>query len=74
MDEVERRAGYPPALTAIVGRAIARKREDRYQTARALADDLEALARAERWPWATSSADIAALVARAKVAKKGAVG
>jgi serine/threonine-protein kinase len=73
-DPGERRAGYPPALTAIVGRAIARKREDRYQTARALADDLEALARAERWPWATSSADIAALVARAKVAKKGAVG
>jgi serine/threonine protein kinase len=71
-DPAARRAGYPPALAAIVRRALARQQGDRYPTARALADDLEAVARAERWPWATRGSAIAALVARAKAARKAA--
>ncbi|MDQ3368940.1 MAG: serine/threonine protein kinase [Myxococcota bacterium] len=48
-DPAERRPGYPPALTAIVRRALARDRDARYPTAAALADELDALARAHRW-------------------------
>ena len=48
-DPASRRPGYPPALSTIVKRALARDREHRYLTARALVDDLEQLARAERW-------------------------
>ena len=48
-DPAERRADYPPALAAIVRRALARDPEKRYQTAAALVDDLDALAKAQRW-------------------------
>ncbi len=48
-DPAARRPGYPPELSAIVRRALARDREARYPTARALVDDLDALARARRW-------------------------
>lgn len=48
-DPAERRPGYPPELAAIVRKALARNVDERYQTARALADDLDALARAQKW-------------------------
>ncbi|MEX1366996.1 MAG: bifunctional serine/threonine-protein kinase/formylglycine-generating enzyme family protein, partial [Nannocystaceae bacterium] len=38
-------SGYPPELEAIVVKALARDREQRYPTARALAEDLEAFVR-----------------------------
>ena len=42
------RAGYPPGLERIVMKALAKKREDRYQTAREMQGDLEAFVREER--------------------------
>ena len=48
-DPAERRPGYPPELAQIVRRALARDRDRRYQTARALVDDLDDLSRARRW-------------------------
>jgi serine/threonine-protein kinase len=48
-DPVERRPGYPPELTAIVRRALARQPDERYPTARAFADDLDRVARERRW-------------------------
>jgi serine/threonine-protein kinase len=41
-------AAYPPALEAIVMRALAKDRRHRYSTAAALQDDLAAFARAQR--------------------------
>jgi serine/threonine protein kinase len=49
-----RRPGYPPGLAAIVQRALARDREARYPSARALVEDLDRLARAERWTMSTA--------------------
>lgn len=40
--------GYPPELEAIVMKALARDRDERYATARALQDDLEAFVREYR--------------------------
>ena len=48
-DPAERRPGYPSELAAIVRRALARDPERRYQTAAAMVDDLDALAKAKRW-------------------------
>jgi serine/threonine-protein kinase len=48
-DPAERRPGYPPELAQIVARALARDPANRYPTARALVDDLDALARGKRW-------------------------
>jgi serine/threonine-protein kinase len=48
-DPAERRPGYPPELAAIVRRALARRPDDRYQTARELVDDLDRLAARMRW-------------------------
>ena len=48
-DPAERRPGYPPELAAIVRRALARDRAQRYPTAAALVDDLDALAKAKKW-------------------------
>jgi len=48
-DPAERRPGYPPELTAIVRRALARDPDERYPTARAFADDLDRVARERRW-------------------------
>ena len=48
-DPAQRRHNYPPQLAAIVRRALATDREARYPTARALADDLDALARERKW-------------------------
>ena len=48
-DPMQRRPGYPPALAAIVQRALARDRERRYPSARALVDDLDRLACEQHW-------------------------
>jgi serine/threonine protein kinase len=48
-DPNERRPGYPPALAEIVRRALARHPAQRYQTCRALVDDLDELARVKHW-------------------------
>lgn len=44
------RGGYPLRLERIVMKALARRREDRYQSAREMQADLEAFARDERIP------------------------
>lgn len=44
------RAGYPARLERIVMKALAKKREDRYQSAREMQADLEAFVRDERIP------------------------
>jgi len=51
---------YPPALEAIVMKALARSRDDRYEDARQLASDLHEVAREERW--AVDSGALANLV------------
>ncbi len=48
-DPAERRPGYPPELTAIIRRALARDPEQRYPTARAMVDELDHLAQQRRW-------------------------
>jgi eukaryotic-like serine/threonine-protein kinase len=48
-DPAERRPNFPPELTAIIRRALARDRDARYPTAGAFADDLEQLAHARHW-------------------------
>jgi serine/threonine protein kinase len=48
-DPAERRPGYPAQLTAIVRRALARNPAQRYQTAGALAADLDELAHQRHW-------------------------
>jgi serine/threonine protein kinase len=45
----ELRPGYPPELAAIVRRALARDPDQRYQTAQAMIDDIDTLARERRW-------------------------
>jgi len=44
------RPGYPPALDRIVMRALAKRREERYQSAREMQADLEDFIREERIP------------------------
>lgn len=44
------RPGYPVQLEQIVMRALAKRREDRYQSAREMQSDLEAFVREERLP------------------------
>jgi serine/threonine-protein kinase len=44
------RPDYPPALEAIVVKALAKSRDDRYQSAREMQGDLEAFVREERIP------------------------
>jgi serine/threonine-protein kinase len=44
------RPGYPAALERVVMKALAKKREDRYQSAREMQGDLEAFVREERMP------------------------
>ncbi len=48
-DPNERRPGYPPELAAIVRRACARDPGERYQTARDMVGELDALAAQRRW-------------------------
>ena len=62
-DPMERRADYPPELTRIVRRALARHPDARYPTARAFADDLDRLAQKERWNLSRAGiADVVRLV------------
>jgi serine/threonine-protein kinase len=49
------RQGYPAALDRIVMKALAKKREDRYQSARELQSELESFIREERIPVSTVS-------------------
>jgi serine/threonine protein kinase len=48
-DPADRRPGYPPELTAIVRRALARHPDERYPTARVFASELDRVARERRW-------------------------
>ena len=59
-DPAERRPDYPPALTRIVRRALARQPDDRYPSARAFVDELDRVARDQRWD--LSRAGVAELV------------
>ena len=48
-EPAELRPGYPPELAAIVRRALARDPDQRYPTAQAMIDEIEAVARQRRW-------------------------
>jgi eukaryotic-like serine/threonine-protein kinase len=48
-EPAELRPGYPPELAAIVRRALAHDPDQRYQTAQAMIDDIDALARQRKW-------------------------
>lgn len=48
-EPAELRPGYPPELAAIVRRALARDPDQRYQTAQAMIDDIDAVARQRKW-------------------------
>jgi eukaryotic-like serine/threonine-protein kinase len=63
-DPATRRPDYPPALAAIVRRALARYPDDRYPTARAFANELDRVARDQRWN--LSCAGVAAVVKRVR--------
>jgi len=64
-DPAERRPGYPPELTAIVRRALARHPDERYPTARVFAGELDRVARERRWNLSRAGvADVVKLVRR----------
>ncbi|MFT3698135.1 MAG: serine/threonine-protein kinase [Kofleriaceae bacterium] len=65
-DLAERRPGYPPELAAIVKKALARDPGHRYQTARAMVEDLDALARAKRWTLSAAALGDLVRVVRAR--------
>jgi eukaryotic-like serine/threonine-protein kinase len=69
-DPAHARPGYPPELTAIVRRALARDRDARYPTAAALAADLDTLARQRRWNLSTAAIGevVRTIVERARAA------
>jgi hypothetical protein len=48
-DPATRRSDYPRELSAIVFRALARDREQRYPSAAALVEDLDLLCAQQRW-------------------------
>ena len=48
-DPTQRRADFPPELVPIVRRALARDRDERYPTAKALVEDLDRVAQHRRW-------------------------
>jgi serine/threonine protein kinase len=66
-DPAERRPGYPPELTAIVRRALARDPAQRYQTAREMVDDLDVLAHARRWSFSRAAIGQLVQVIRSRV-------
>ncbi|MEO8553509.1 MAG: serine/threonine-protein kinase [Kofleriaceae bacterium] len=65
-DPATRRPGYPPELVAIVRRALARDPDRRYQTARALVDELDQLAHAKRWAMSRTALGDLVRVVRAR--------
>jgi serine/threonine-protein kinase len=68
-DPAERRPGYPPELAAIVRRACARDPQQRYPTARAFVDDLDAVAAQRRWSFSRQAiGDLVAVVRGRKAA------
>jgi serine/threonine-protein kinase len=67
-DPAARRPGYPPQLAAIVRRALARDRAARYPSARALVDELDAVARAEAWTLSSEAIGAIVRTARGRVA------
>jgi serine/threonine-protein kinase len=70
VDPAERRPGYPPELAAIVRRAIARDPADRYPSARAFVDDLDALAQKRRWSYSRAAIGDLVRVVKARVAEE----
>jgi serine/threonine-protein kinase len=68
-DPAERRPGYPPELAAVVGRALARHPDDRYQTAGELVRDLDELARQRKWNLSRAAVGELVRVVRSRVAE-----
>jgi serine/threonine-protein kinase len=66
-DPSERRPGYPAELAAIVRRALARRPDDRYQTAREMVDDLDQLAARMRWCFSRAAIGELVRVVRTRV-------
>ena len=65
-DPASRRPGFPPELAQIVRKALAREPANRYQTARAMVDELDQLAHAQRWTMSRSAIGDLVRVARAR--------
>jgi serine/threonine-protein kinase len=65
-DPATRRPGYPPELARIVTKALRRDPARRYQTARALVDELDQLAHAKRWTMSRSAIGDLVRVVRAR--------
>ena len=65
-DPASRRPGFPPELAQIVRKALAREPANRYQTARALVDELDQLAHAKRWTMSRSAIGDLVRVVRAR--------
>ncbi len=68
-EPASRRADIPPALSAIIKRTLAFDRDERYATAAELVDDIDGLARAQRW--SLSLAQIAHAVRVTKTRMQG---
>lgn len=69
-DPAERRPGYPPALAAVVRRALARRCADRYPSARAFVDELDRVARQQRWDLARAGVAELVRAVRAQLATR----
>jgi serine/threonine-protein kinase len=69
-DPAQRRPGYPPELAAIVRRALARDPAERYQTARAMVDALDELARKRRWSFSRAAIGDLVRMIRSRVASE----
>jgi serine/threonine protein kinase len=65
-DPASRRPGFPPELARIVRKALAREPANRYQTARAMVDELDQLAHAQRWTMSRSAIGDLVRVVRAR--------
>lgn len=65
-DPASRRPGFPPELARIVRKALAREPANRYQTARAMVDELDQLAHAKRWTMSRSAIGDLVRVVRAR--------
>jgi eukaryotic-like serine/threonine-protein kinase len=65
-DPASRRPGFPPELAQIVRKALAREPANRYQTARAMVDELDQLAQAKRWTMSRSAIGDLVRVVRAR--------
>ncbi|MGE0398995.1 MAG: serine/threonine-protein kinase [Kofleriaceae bacterium] len=68
-EPASRRADIPPALSAIIKRTLAFDRDERYATAAELVEDIDGIARAQRW--SLSLAQIAHAVRVTKTRMQG---